>query len=126
MQRTRPRTRPLPPPRPPAREDDEGQRLAHGRVRDAILKLCRARAGQSGIVYCLSRKAAESTAAFLREHGINAAAYHAGLDGETRTRVQDAFRKDAVDVACATVAFGMGIDKPDIRYVIHRDLPRSI
>jgi ATP-dependent DNA helicase RecQ len=96
------------------------------RVREAVVRLVRARAGQSGIVYCLSRRTAESTAEFLRDHGIRAQAYHAGLEPATRTRVQDAFRRDDVDVVVATVAFGMGIDKPNIRYVIHRDMPRSV
>jgi ATP-dependent DNA helicase RecQ len=96
------------------------------RVRDGILRLVRARAGQSGIVYCLSRKSAESTAAFLREHGVRAAVYHAGLDAATRNRAQEDFRRDVVDVVVATVAFGMGIDKSNVRYVIHRDMPRSI
>ncbi len=97
-----------------------------GGLRASILRLVRAHRGQSGIVYCLSRKAAEGTADFLRAEGIRAAAYHAGLAPEERTRTQDAFRRDQVDVVVATVAFGMGIDKPDIRYVIHRDMPRSI
>ncbi|MBC8133959.1 MAG: ATP-dependent DNA helicase RecQ, partial [Deltaproteobacteria bacterium] len=97
-----------------------------GGVRTSILRLVRAHRGESGIVYCLSRKAAEGTADFLRSEGIRAAAYHAGLPPEDRTRTQDAFRRDQVDVVVATVAFGMGIDKPDIRYVIHRDMPRSI
>jgi ATP-dependent DNA helicase RecQ len=96
------------------------------KLRETLLQLTRARAGSSGIVYCLSRKSVESTAEFLRSGGVRALAYHAGLDPETRTRVQDAFRKDDCDVVVATVAFGMGIDKPNIRYVIHRDMPRSI
>jgi ATP-dependent DNA helicase RecQ len=95
-------------------------------VRDAILRLVRARGGQSGIVYCLSRRATESTAAFLRDHGVNARTYHAGMEAEERTAVQDAFRRDEVEVMVATVAFGMGIDKPDVRFVIHRDMPRSV
>ncbi|BDG10636.1 RecQ family ATP-dependent DNA helicase [Anaeromyxobacter paludicola] len=95
-------------------------------VRDSILRLVRARPGKSGIVYCLSRKSSEGTAEFLRDHGVRAAAYHAGLEAEERARVQDAFQADEVDVVVATVAFGMGIDKPDTRYVIHRDMPRSI
>ena len=95
-------------------------------MRAAILRFVRAHQGKSGIVYCLSRKATDATAAFLREQGIRAAAYHAGLRPDERARTQDAFRRDEVDVVVATVAFGMGIDKPDIRYVIHRDMPRSI
>jgi ATP-dependent DNA helicase RecQ len=96
------------------------------RVRDGILRLVRARAGQSGIVYCLSRKSTESTAAFLREHGVRAAVYHAGLEASARNQAQEDFRRDRVDVVVATVAFGMGIDKSNVRYVIHRDMPRSI
>jgi len=95
-------------------------------VRDAVLRLVRARPGQSGIVYCLSRKSAEGTADFLREKGIRALAYHAGLEPAERDRVQDAFRRDEADVVAATIAFGMGIDKSNIRYVIHRDMPRSL
>ena len=95
-------------------------------TRGAILRLVRSRAGQSGIVYCLSRKSVDATALYLRDHGIKALGYHAGMDGEKRTKVQDKFAKDDVDVICATVAFGMGIDKSNIRYVIHRDMPRSI
>jgi len=105
--------------------DSDGQR-ASGGVRGAILRFIRARPNKSGIIYCLSRKGTEGTAAFLRDEGIQAAAYHAGMPAEERNRVQDAFRRDDVDVVVATVAFGMGIDKPDIRYVIHRDMPRSI
>jgi ATP-dependent DNA helicase RecQ len=105
---------------------DGGERRRTPGVRDSILRLVRARPGQSGIVYCLSRKAAESTAAFLSERGCAALAYHAGMEAEERTRVQDAFRRDETLVIVATVAFGMGIDKPNIRYVIHRDMPRSI
>jgi ATP-dependent DNA helicase RecQ len=96
------------------------------RTRDALLRLVRARRGQSGIVYALSRRSVEETAAFLAEHGVRAEAYHAGLDPEVRSRVQDDFQSGALEVVVATVAFGMGIDKPDIRFVIHRDLPRSI
>ncbi|MFO0568625.1 MAG: ATP-dependent DNA helicase RecQ [Polyangiaceae bacterium] len=95
-------------------------------VGEAIARLVRARAGQSGIVYCLSRKSTEQTADQLREHGIRARAYHAGMEAEARTRVQDEFQNDDVDVVVATIAFGMGIDKSNVRYVIHRDMPRSI
>jgi ATP-dependent DNA helicase RecQ len=95
-------------------------------VRDMILRLVRARRGESGIVYCLSRKAAESTAEFLRERRVRAAAYHAGLTPEQRAAVQDQFSRDDLDVVCATIAFGMGIDKSNVRYVLHRDMPRSI
>jgi ATP-dependent DNA helicase RecQ len=96
------------------------------KTRDAIVRLVRARRGESGIVYALSRKSVEDTAELLRAHGVRAGAYHAGLESEVRTRVQDAFRTGALDVVVATVAFGMGIDKPDIRFVVHRDLPRSV
>ncbi|WP_242355992.1 MULTISPECIES: ATP-dependent DNA helicase RecQ [unclassified Anaeromyxobacter] len=96
------------------------------KARDAILRLVRARRGESGIVYALSRKSVEETAELLKDHGVRAEAYHAGLEPEVRARVQDAFRSGEIDVVTATVAFGMGIDKPDIRFVIHRDLPRSI
>jgi ATP-dependent DNA helicase RecQ len=103
------------------RKGEDGPRL-----RDSILRLVRSRSGQSGIIYCLSRKSVESTAEFLRDHGIRALPYHAGMEAEARSRSQDAFRDDEVDVIVATVAFGMGIDKSNIRYVIHRDMPRSI
>ena len=95
-------------------------------VRERILRLVRARPGQSGIIYCLSRKSTEQTSEYLREHGVSALAYHAGMEADERTRVQDAFRCDETDVVVATVAFGMGIDKSNVRYVIHRDMPRSI
>ncbi len=91
-----------------------------------VVRLARARRGDSGIVYCLSRKSTESTAQLLREAGISADAYHAGMDAADRSRVQEAFADDDLDVVVATVAFGMGIDKPNVRYVIHRDMPRSI
>jgi ATP-dependent DNA helicase RecQ len=95
-------------------------------VREDVLRLVRARAGQSGIVYCLSRKSAESTSAFLREHGVRSTVYHAGLEASARNEAQEDFRRDRADVVVATVAFGMGIDKSNVRYVIHRDMPRSI
>ncbi len=94
-------------------------------TKESVLRLVRARAGRSGIVYCLSRKSVESLAEFLRSRGVKALAYHAGMDAGARTQVQDAFRRDDADVIVATVAFGMGIDKPDVRFVIHRDMPRS-
>ncbi|HYD41916.1 MAG TPA: ATP-dependent DNA helicase RecQ [Anaeromyxobacter sp.] len=96
------------------------------RGRDAVLRLVKAHRGQSGIVYAQSRRSVEETAELLQAHGIRAEAYHAGLEPEVRSRVQDAFQSGAIEVVVATVAFGMGIDKPDIRFVIHRDLPRSI
>jgi ATP-dependent DNA helicase RecQ len=95
-------------------------------VREAMLRLVRARAGQSGIIYCLSRKSAEATAEYLAGQGVRARAYHAGLDPRDRDEAQEAFRRDDVDVITATIAFGMGIDKSNIRYVIHRDMPKSV
>jgi ATP-dependent DNA helicase RecQ len=95
-------------------------------VRDMILRLVRARRGESGIVYCLSRKASEATAEFLQKKGIRAAAYHAGMTPEQRAQIQDEFSRDDLDVVCATIAFGMGIDKSNVRFVLHRDMPRSI
>ncbi len=95
-------------------------------TRDAILASVRERRGESGIVYCLSRKSAEQTAEHLVAQGVKAAAYHAGLEADERSRVQEGFRQGSIDVVVATVAFGMGIDKPDVRFVIHRDMPRSI
>src|SRR5512142_90949 len=86
------------------------------RARDAIVRLVRARRGASGIVYALSRKSVEDLAGHLAARGVRAAAYHAGLEPETRTRVQDAFRSGELEVVVATVAFGMGIDKPDIGF----------
>ncbi len=107
--------------------DHDGEASAGTKgVRSAITNLIHARRGQSGIVYALSRKACESLAEHLRASGVEAAAYHAGLEPAERTRVQDAFSRDEVDVVVATVAFGMGIDKSNVRYVIHRDMPRSI
>jgi ATP-dependent DNA helicase RecQ len=95
-------------------------------VRDRILRVVRARRGESGIVYCLSRKAAEATAEFLGRKGVRAAAYHAGMTPEQRANTQDRFSRDDLEVVCATIAFGMGIDKSNVRFVLHRDLPRSI
>ncbi len=103
--------------------EKDGRRI---QVQESIGKLCRARQGESGIVYTLSRAAAESTAQYLRGKGIVALPYHAGLDPDERTAVQNAFIRDEVAVICATVAFGMGIDKSNVRYVIHRDMPRSL
>src|SRR5450432_2427234 len=111
-------------------EAEGGQAGARGAgakgVRTAILSLVRARRGQSGIIYALSRKSCEGLAEFLRERDVKAAAYHAGMEPADRTRVQDAFSRDEIDVVVATVAFGMGIDKSNVRYVIHRDMPRSM
>jgi ATP-dependent DNA helicase RecQ len=95
-------------------------------TRTAILRFIQQRTGQSGIVYCLSRKGTEQIADYLNANGCSARAYHAGMPSDARARVQDAFRDDDVDVVAATIAFGMGIDKSNVRYVIHRDMPRSI
>ncbi|MEZ5175419.1 MAG: ATP-dependent DNA helicase RecQ [Acidimicrobiia bacterium] len=96
------------------------------KVKDSIGKICLDRKGESGIVYTLSRKSADSTAEYLRSLGIRAGSYHAGMETDDRTRVQDEFIRDDIDVVCATVAFGMGIDKSNVRFVIHRDMPKSI
>ncbi len=95
-------------------------------TKGSILRLVLGRKGQSGIVYCLSRKSVESMAEYLSLKGVKALAYHAGMTPEERERVQNAFKQDDADVIVATVAFGMGIDKPDVRFVIHRDMPRSV
>lgn len=95
-------------------------------TKEDILRLVQSRPGQSGIIYCLSRKSVEQTADFLTSRGIRALPYHAGMDNDRRTRTQEAFKRDDVEVMTATVAFGMGIDKSNIRYVIHRDMPKSI
>ncbi len=91
-----------------------------------IIKYVKSQAGKSGIVYCLSRKKVEEIAETLQVNGIKALPYHAGLDAGTRKRNQDMFLMEDVDVIVATIAFGMGIDKPDIRFVIHHDIPKSI
>jgi len=83
-------------------------------------------AGKSGIVYCLSRKKVEQIAETLRVNGVKALAYHAGMDSQQRSTIQDQFLMQDVDVIVATIAFGMGIDKPDVRYVIHYDMPKSL
>jgi ATP-dependent DNA helicase RecQ len=95
-------------------------------TRRDILGIVRRHAGESGIVYCLSRRAVDGLAAWLREQGVRAAPYHAGLSDEERARHQNSFARDEVDVIVATVAFGMGIDKSNVRYVVHRDMPKSI
>jgi len=97
-----------------------------GNTRRELLALVRRRDGQSGIVYCLSRRGVEQTANFLRENGVRALPYHAGLSDEDRHANQEAFQRDDVDVVVATVAFGMGIDKSNVRFVIHRDMPKDV
>lgn len=91
-----------------------------------IIQVVKEVPGESGIVYVQSRKAAEEIAEALRVNDVKAAPYHAGLDPKTRSRTQDEFLMEEVDVICATIAFGMGIDKPDVRFVIHYDIPKSI
>ena len=91
-----------------------------------IIKFIRQNPGKSGIIYCLSRKKVEELAELLNINGIKAAPYHAGLDARTRAENQDKFLMEEVDVIVATIAFGMGIDKPDVRFVIHYDIPKSI
>ena len=91
-----------------------------------IIKYIKANTGKSGIIYCLSRKKVEELAEALQVNGIKALAYHAGMDSANRSKNQDMFLMEDVDVIVATIAFGMGIDKPDVRYVIHYDIPKSI
>lgn len=91
-----------------------------------IIRYIKAQEGKSGIVYCLSRKKVEEFTEILKANKINALAYHAGLDSNTRGENQDAFLMEKADVIVATIAFGMGIDKPDVRYVIHYDIPKSL
>lgn len=91
-----------------------------------IIKFIKDRPGKSGIVYCLSRKKVEELAQILQVNDIRALPYHAGMDTATRTANQDAFLQEDVDVIVATIAFGMGIDKPDVRFVIHYDIPKSL
>ncbi|HMC00709.1 MAG TPA: DNA helicase RecQ [Flavobacteriaceae bacterium] len=91
-----------------------------------IIRFVKQHEGKSGIVYCLSRKRVEELAQVLQVNGIKAVPYHAGLDSKTRANHQDMFLMEDVDVVVATIAFGMGIDKPDVRFVIHHDIPKSI
>ena len=91
-----------------------------------IIKYIKQNSGKSGIIYCLSRKKVEELAELLNINGIKAAPYHAGLDAKTRAENQDKFLMEEIDVIVATIAFGMGIDKPDVRFVIHYDIPKSI
>ncbi|MBT8187669.1 MAG: DNA helicase RecQ [Croceitalea sp.] len=91
-----------------------------------IIRFVKQNQGKSGIIYCLSRKRVEELAQVLQVNGISAVPYHAGFDGKTRSKYQDMFLMEDVDVVVATIAFGMGIDKPDVRFVIHHDIPKSI
>ncbi len=91
-----------------------------------IIKFLKNNEGKTGIIYCLSRKKVEEVAEFLNVNGIKALPYHAGLDASTRASNQDSFLMEEVDVIVATIAFGMGIDKPDVRFVIHYDMPKSL
>jgi ATP-dependent DNA helicase RecQ len=95
-------------------------------VEKQIIKYIRNHQGESGIIYCLSRKKVEEISELLQINGINALPYHAGLDATTRGKHQDMFLMEEADVIVATIAFGMGIDKPDVRYVIHHDIPKSL
>ncbi len=95
-------------------------------VSKEIIKYIKNNAGKSGIIYCLSRKKVEELAELLKVNGIKALPYHAGMDSATRTMNQDKFLMEEADVIVATIAFGMGIDKPDVRYVIHYDIPKSL
>jgi len=95
-------------------------------VEKDIIRFVKQHSGKSGIVYCLSRKKVEEVAQVLQVNGINAVPYHAGLDAKTRAKHQDMFLMEDCDVVVATIAFGMGIDKPDVRFVIHHDIPKSL
>jgi len=95
-------------------------------VNKEIIKFVKQHPGKSGIVYCLSRKKVEEVAQTLQVNGINALPYHAGLDANTRSKHQDAFLMENCEVIVATIAFGMGIDKPDVRFVVHHDIPKSL
>ena len=95
-------------------------------VEKDIIRFVKKRAGKSGIIYCLSRKKVEEIAQVLQVNNIKAVPYHAGLDAKTRVKHQDMFLMEDCDVVVATIAFGMGIDKPDVRYVIHHDIPKSL
>lgn len=91
-----------------------------------IIKYIKTHPGKSGIIYCLSRKKVEELAQILQANNINARPYHAGMDSVTRSKTQDDFLMEKIDVIVATIAFGMGIDKPDVRYVLHYDMPKSL
>ncbi|MBD0726463.1 ATP-dependent DNA helicase RecQ [Flavobacterium sp. L1I52] len=95
-------------------------------VESDIIRFIRQHKGKSGVIYCLSRKKVEAIAEVLKVNGISAVPYHAGLDAKTRAKHQDMFLMEDVEVVVATIAFGMGIDKPDVRFVIHHDIPKSL
>lgn len=95
-------------------------------IESDIIRFIKQHKGKSGVIYCLSRKKVEEIANVLQVNGISAVPYHAGLDAKTRAKHQDMFLMEEVDVVVATIAFGMGIDKPDVRYVIHHDIPKSL
>ena len=95
-------------------------------VEKDIIRFVKQRPGKSGVIYCLSRKKVEEIAQVLQVNGIKAVPYHAGFDAKTRSKHQDMFLMEDCDVVVATIAFGMGIDKPDVRYVIHHDIPKSL
>ena len=95
-------------------------------VKKEMIRFIKENEGKSGIIYCLSRKKTEEIAEFLNVNGIKALPYHAGMDAATRAKNQDMFLMEEVDVIVATIAFGMGIDKPDVRFVIHYDIPKSL
>ena len=95
-------------------------------VEKDIIRFVKQRVGKSGIIYCLSRKKVEEVAQILQVNGLNAVPYHAGLDAKTRVKHQDMFLMENCDIVVATIAFGMGIDKPDVRFVIHHDIPKSL
>lgn len=95
-------------------------------IKKEIIHFIRSNSGKSGIIYCLSRKKVEEIAEFLNINGIKALPYHAGMDAATRAKNQDKFLMEEIDVIVATIAFGMGIDKPDVRFVIHYDIPKSL
>lgn len=95
-------------------------------IESDIIKFIKQRKGKSGVIYCLSRKKVEEITQVLQVNGISAVPYHAGLDAKTRAKHQDMFLMEDVDVVVATIAFGMGIDKPDVRFVIHHDIPKSL
>lgn len=108
------------------RENLYYQILPKKEVEKQIIRYIRTKKGMSGIIYCLSRKKVEELAELLQVNGISALPYHAGLDAHTRGMHQDMFLMEEVDVIVATIAFGMGIDKPDVRFVIHHDIPKSL